>query len=221
MRTFRTRKVVEENKIKINFKSSYTMASPDDESIPSELHSPVLLMQASAAKPGNIPTVFVGIVEETIYTSDKWEQDKSQIARLFGITDMARWTREIKVSASLSTGMVDRTSLQQQVIAALEVINISNIKSLRIVRLGSGSSISVTKALESLIRKWNIAKSEKEVHFIGLGESDDYQDLNFCKRLCMKEECERLLYYNTNDFDKRGYFHQCCCHCSSSERSCK
>jgi hypothetical protein len=164
-------------------------------------------MQASAATPGNIPTIFVGIVDGTKYTNEMWEHHKNLLACLFGITEMAQWVREIKVQG-LSARVVDGSSLQQQFREAMDVINRSCIKCLRIVGLGVGSSDSVTEALASLIREWNIPKREKEVQFVALGESPDYHYLNFCKSLCMKEECKHLQYYNTMDFNEQGYFRE-------------
>jgi len=131
-----------------------------DAHIPSALRSPALMMQASAAIPGNIPTIFVGIVDGSNYTNDMWEHHKNLLALLFDITEMAQWVREIKVQ-SLSALVVDGSSLQQQFKEAVDMINRSHIQYLRIVGLGKGSSESVTNALKFMIQEWSIPKKRK------------------------------------------------------------
>ena len=160
-------------------------------------------MSASPTVRGNQPTIFVGIVDKN-YTEEMWNIHMNRLADLFEITDPSMIC-QIKVG-SLASHFVDGENLHQQIMTAKRAVNQINVTLLRIVGLGIGSSESVTQALESFVREWNIPSNKKEVQFVALGESIDCHYLNFCKSLVLKQRCQTLQYYNTMDFDEHGYF---------------
>jgi hypothetical protein len=175
-----------------------------DAHIPAALKGPLLLMSASPAIVGNIPTIFVGIVDDH-YTDEMWRNHATRLANLFGITDQT-CTAPIKVvSEPADSTVVDAGRLAQDITYAMQVINQLQTKTIRIVGMGIGSSLAVTEALESLIRGWEIPPEEKNVQFIALGESTHFHYLNLCKSIVMKQMCHQLQYYNTMDYNVFGY----------------
>jgi hypothetical protein len=131
-----------------------------------------------------------------------WQQHVTAIKQLFLIPDES-------VLAELKLGsigpQVDAVQLNQDIQKATTAVNRAQIKLLRIVGLGIGSSPAVSEALESLIRCWNIPPGEREVLFIALGESLDFHYLNFCKSLCLNQIVKCLHYYNTLDYNNFGF----------------
>jgi hypothetical protein len=87
------------------------------------------------------------------------------------------------------------------VIAAGSQINQLKPTAIRIVGLGFATSSFVADALATLIRSCQISPNEKHVQFITLGDSEDCHNLNFCKDLCLKQECKTLQYFSVSDYD--------------------
>jgi len=173
-----------------------------DAHIPTTLRDPLLVMSFADTTTGNISTIFVGIVDNS-YTTQMWDRHKLRIANLFNITDQ-NCIGDVQVH-SLNGNTVDAQRLGQDMSTAIDAVNRSQIKVLRIVGLGVGSSLAVTEALESLICGWGIPSSEKEVQFVALGESKGCHYLNFCKSLCLKKTCKCIHYYNTMDYNAFGF----------------
>jgi len=179
------------------------MASPrqDFAHIPIALEGPLLTMTFNDPHIGDCITIFVGIVDET-YTDAEWTTHRNRLATLFGITDPSCCI-EIQIG-NLGDRRIDAGKLLAQTIAATNLINQCKPKVLRIVGLGVGTSEIITDALEHLIRKWDIPLEDKHVQFISLGESRNFHNLNFTRRLCMKQICKTLQYYNTMDYNSFG-----------------
>ena len=175
----------------------------DQAHIPTTLCDPVLGIKTESAWTGNMPTFFVGIVDE-IYPEDDWTAHKQEIASLFKITDSA-CIFEIK-AGSISGRQIDGKRLADDTTRAIEIINKSNCRRMRIVSMGIASSVSIIQAKESLVRGWQIPIREKELQFISLGESKHFTNLNFCKSLCMKQLCKTIQFYNTMDYNPCGYY---------------
>jgi hypothetical protein len=178
------------------------MANQLDAHIPTALRDPLLVMSFAEPTIGNIPTIFVGIVHDE-YTNEMWDRHKTRIAKLFGISDQ-NCVGDIKVQ-SLDGNVVDSDRLGQDMSSAIDAVNASQTRHLRIVGLGVGSSLAVTEALESLICGWSVPTLEKEVQFIALGESAGCHYLNFCRGLCLKKMCKCIHYYNTMDYNAFGF----------------
>jgi len=208
---FRTRKVFEEEQTYFHFEKLFVkkrvikMAFSNvqqDAHIPTTLRDPLLVMSFADTSTGNIPTIFVGIVDN-MYTNEMWTRHKSRIVHLFNITDQ-NCIGDVQVH-SLAGNLVDGERLGQDMSAAIDEVNRTQTRVLRIVGLGIGSSLAVTEALESLICGWAIPFSEKEVQFVALGESPGCHYLNFCKSLCLKRTCKCIHYYNTMDYNAFGF----------------
>jgi len=175
-----------------------------DAHIPVTLQGPLLVMSYDEPCIGKIATIFVGIVNES-YTDAMWDAHKKRLTDLFDITDPS-CMKEIKVeSRGERQDQINSGKLLEQWNATLKLINQWKPKILRIIGLGVGSAEVVVQALESLIQRWDIAREDKHVQFISLGESRHFYYLNFCRSLCMKQICKTLQYYNTMDYNPFGY----------------
>ena len=158
-------------------------------------------MTAKAAFTGSIPTVFVGMTDE-LYSDESWSNDKTQIVNLFGIPE--QWIiGDIKITKS-ETGFVNTSQFAQNVRNLSDVINTHKPSQIRIVGLGFGTTSFVADALSAFIRAWNIPAAQREVQFIVLGDSPESHNLNFCKKLCMEEQCKTLQFYSMHDYDIFG-----------------
>src|SRR5580698_9621031 len=87
-----------------------------DAHIPSKLFHPALTMTSSVPVVGNVPTIFVGIVDGTKYTDEMWHQHKALLADLFQITDYS-CTCEMKIG-SLNPLLIDAERLQREFTAS-------------------------------------------------------------------------------------------------------
>ena len=180
--------------------------------IPASVKDPVMQMSCVDPVVGDVPTIFVGIVDKN-YTDNMWKCISHRLAKLFGISDH-NLCCHIKVGSlnpELNLDIIDAERLQEQTTKAVTMINQKSLNQkskenmIRIVLLGSTSSPAITDALEALIRGWEVPSDEKNMQFIALGESENYHYLNFCKSLCMKMVYKSLQYYNTMDYNSFGY----------------
>jgi len=168
--------------------------------IPIRLQAPTLALSAVKPVTGDFPTIFVGMVDNK-YTDDLWDNDMEQIGRLFQMTANC-YIKQIKITR---TGrLINVPEFGNAITEAFVDINSIKPIAIRIVGLGSRTTPFVTEALAQLIRGWDIPANQKEVQFITLGDSEDYHNLNFCKDLCLKEQCKTLHYFNTYDYGILG-----------------
>jgi len=182
-----------------------SQADSDDGSdahIPVSLRDPVLTMHSESAFVGNIPTIFVGVVDEE-YTETMWRNHADRLARLFGIAH-AIFIGEIKVRCRRQD-QIDGEQLGRDMSVAIDAINSNVVGKIRIVGLGKSSAIGVHAALESLIRGWNLPWDQKQVQFVALGDSKENHYLNFCKSVCLKQVCHTVQFYSTMDYNDFGF----------------
>jgi len=174
--------------------------------IPSRALYPTLYMTAQTPVLGNHQTVFVGEVDNVRFTNDKWITEMERMKILFQITDTER-CHEMKIRVA-----ADETVNQKQVLdetfKAVAAVNSANVEFLRIVLLGTTRAESLDEFLIFLVDKWNISLENKQVQVIAYGDSEDYLNLRFCKRLCMQKICHSVQYYFTLDYDTYGNFEQ-------------
>jgi hypothetical protein len=170
--------------------------------IPVSLRDPVLTMMTDTAFVGNIPTIFVGIVDQD-YTESMWTNHSGRISHLFGI-DQPQFVREIKVR-NRGENQIDAKQLELDVNAAIELLNINVVPTIRIVGLGIHGASAVYEELESLVRGWNLSWEEKKVQFVALGDSQESVYLNFCKAVCLKKICRTIQFYSTMDYNRFGF----------------
>jgi hypothetical protein len=173
-------------------------SGPRQVCIPTMLKAPMLTMSASNPITQDIPTIFVGLVDNS-YTDDNWNHDKQQIGRLFQITGLLM---EIKVT--MAGEFYNIPEFGNQMSVATGQINQLQIQAIRIVALGFATRSFVTEALAELVRSWQISAVNKELQFITLGDSEDCHCLNFCKDLCLEGRCKLLHYFNVSDYDIFG-----------------
>lgn len=169
--------------------------------IPATLAAPLLMMTYGEPRTGNWPTIFIGIVDDN-YIEEMWNHDKRRIMSLFALTDPL-CIGEIKVR-NKGNRCVDADQLGIDMGVALDSVNKTGTKVLRIVTLGKGYSPVVLEGLEALILGWCIPPEEKELDFIAVGESSDHLNLNLCKNLVMKKSCKTLRYYSARDYNIFG-----------------
>ena len=170
--------------------------------IPTALQAPVLTMSAvsPATVTADLPTIFIGMIDDD-YTEDTWHNDMQQIGRIFRISGEKN-IAQIKIKKA--GAFVNTQEFGNEVIAAGSQINQLKPTAIRIVGLGFATSSFVADALATLIRSWQISPNEKHVQFITLGDSEDCHNLNFCKDLCLKQECKTLQYFSVSDYDIFG-----------------
>jgi len=193
-----------ENKGKKLQKLSVHSDTDDNAHIPVSLRDPILKMSAESAITGNIPTIFVGVVDEQ-YTDGMWQRHLTRLSSLFHIND-SKCVGEIKVkNRGQNQNEIDGEQLGRDMSAAIEVININVVQAIRIVGMGIHSAIGVHDALESLVRGWNLPWDQKIVQFVALGDSRESDYLNFCKALCLKQICGTIQFYHTMDYNNFGF----------------
>jgi len=173
-----------------------------DAHIPVSLRDPVLTMYSESAFAGNIPTIFVGVVDEE-YTDAMWRNHADRLSRLFHIND-PNFVRQNKVG-NRGQNEIDGEQLGRDMSAAIDVINGNVFDRIRIVGLGKSSAIGVHQSLESLIRGWNLPWDQKKVQFVALGDSKESHSLNLCKDVCLKQVCHTIQFYNTMDYNDFGF----------------
>jgi len=183
-------------------KSSH--GSKDTAHIPSHARYPTLQMTAAIPLLGNHPTIFVGLLDDTRFTNDKWNIDVRRVADSFQISDTNNFL-QIKI-ARAAPGEVDAHFLDEEFRKAMQAVNRADMQFLRIVPMGIEWNEALFKYLELLIRQWNIPFINKQVQYVVSGDTADYQHFNFCKGLCMQEICHSLQYYHTLDYDQDGNF---------------
>jgi len=169
--------------------------------IPSMLRAPALEMTAGAAVTGNMPTFFVGLVDET-YTDETWIHHRQQIQKLFNISDAV--IAEIKI---IQYGKFHNTEqFAKDVDQAVKIMNsLMPATTIRIVGLGNGTRTFVTDALAAFVKDWNVSPDQKHIQFITVGDSSDCHFLEFCKDLCLKQSCKTVQFYNIYDYNVLGY----------------
>ena len=182
-------------------------ASEDDAHIPATLRDPVIELTPAEAYSGNLPTIFVGVVDED-YSRDMWMRQADRFSRLFNF-DMDNWGRHIMVNGD-GCETIDAEQMGHDMSEAIDLIN--NFQQqcafamIRIVRMGIHSTIGLNKATEALVKGWNLEWGKKVIQFIALGDSESSHYLNFCKALCLQKICAKVQFYKTMDYDQFGYF---------------
>ena len=150
-------------------------------------------------------TIFIGIVNEH-YLDEDWEKHKQRFMALFRITDTS-FIMEIKISSiEFGSHILNSTKLAEDTTTVMQIINCLETNQLRFLHMGAGHGYAVDDSIESLIRGWDKPEKEKHIQYINHGESKNFHSLNFCKRLCMKQLCGTLQFYNTDDFTNFGYY---------------
>jgi hypothetical protein len=178
------------------------MAANDDAHIPASLRDPVLVLTSEPAYTGELPTVFVGIVDGD-YTEEIWNCHADRLASLFNITN-PNVILQIKIR-NRGNNTIDGVQLGRDMTAAIEKINGNPVDAIRIVGMGLHSAIAVHQALESLVRGWNVPCDQKKVQFVALGDSAQSDYLNLCKSFCLKKLCSTLQFYTTMDYNDFGF----------------
>jgi len=168
--------------------------------IPIMLRAPTLVLSVVQPFTGDCPTIFVGMVDNE-YTDNLWDNDRDQLERLFQMTANC-YIKQIKITKTGS--LYNVPEFGSAITEAFVDINTLQPITIRIVGLGSQTNSFVTQTLAELIRGWNIPPNQKEVQFITLGDSEDCHNLNFCKDLCLKEQCKTLQYFNVYDYGILG-----------------
>jgi len=178
--------------------------------IPMAIRAPGLKMSASSVKIDmDVPTIFIGVINKN-YTEDMWETDAGKMCKLFSCAFNVACLMKIP-SVSEDELDIDSNSLDQTMERALQFINSKQVNCVRIVRIGSGASISINEALQSLIEGWNPPPPkkpeilQKTVIFVTCGDSKYCSTLQFCKTLCLLGKCNTLEYYDTLDYNSYGY----------------
>jgi hypothetical protein len=171
--------------------------------IPVALNDPGLTMCFRDVHTGNLPTIFVGCMDEP-YPEARWIEDVDRIIKLFDITDLTR-IGYIKITPERNGAKIDEAKLLRAVTEAIAVINKTTDKKIRIVGLGVRGAKRVYEALEHLVRGWKVPVDQKEIQFVAVGEYDNYASLKFCKVLCLKKLCAAVEVYNTKDYNDFGY----------------
>ena len=173
--------------------------------IATALRDPLVTLSIEIPWTGNLPTVIVGIVNEH-YLDDEWERHKQRMMALFKATDPS-FILEIKSkSTGFGSNVLDGPKLGEDTATAIQIINCLETNHLRIISLGPGGSHGLFDSIESVIRGWEKPVNEKHIQFIAFGESSNYDQLNFCKGVCLKQFCGNLQFYSTMDFTSYGYF---------------
>lgn len=174
--------------------------------IPFTLRDSVLMLSSTQAYVGNLPTIFVGIVDED-YPEAMWMKHATRLSRLFNFE--MDFAYDIKVNGAGSQ-TIDAEQMGQDMSNAIDLINNTmqqhNFESIRIIGMGVHSATGVHDALESLVKGWNLQWDKKKVQFVALGDSMQSSYLNFCKALCLKKICAAVQFYKTMDYDQFGYF---------------
>jgi len=171
--------------------------------IPFSLRDPVLKMTSESAISGNLPTIFVGIVDEQ-YNEGTWKKHVARISQLFRI-DNSSYIGEIMAKAR-GQNRIDGEELARQMTSAIDVINTFGVDTIRLVGLGVHGAIALHQSLESLIRGWDtVPWSQKTVQFVALDDSQDSAYLNFCKAPCLKQLCGSVQFYKTMDYNDYGF----------------
>jgi len=173
--------------------------------IPTMLQAPVLSMTSvnPATVTGEIPTIFVGMVDG-MYSEETWNMDMEQIRRIFQIYSSTSGERIVQIKILKTGNLLNTQEFGNSMLQATSRINQLNAKAIRIVGLGYATTSFVSDALATLIKSWDIPAVEKQVQFITLGDSPDCHHLNFCKELCLKQQCKTLQYYSVSDYDIFG-----------------
>ena len=179
------------------------MAYSDMAHIPTTLREPTLTLGVESAWTGNLPTFCFGIVDHN-YTEVAWKTDKQNVLTLFGVSDPA-FIFDVK-GHGVGGRQIDGHRLADETTRAIQIINESNSRKMRIVSLGRVSNVSMFEAKESLVRGWQIQANEKQLQYLSSGDSKHCANLNFCKALCMKQLCKRIQFYNTMDYNQYGYY---------------
>ena len=120
--------------------------------IPFSLQGPVLKMTSESAISGNLPTIFVGIVDEQ-YTEGTWKKHVARISQLFRI-DNSSYIGEIMAKAR-GQNRIDGEELARQMTNAIDVINTFGVDTIRLAGLGVHGAIALHQSIESLIRGWD------------------------------------------------------------------
>jgi len=176
--------------------------SGDNAHIPVSLRAPLLRMSAENAITGNIITIFIGVVDEQ-YTDNMWEMHFRRLSNLFHIDDPHCFA-VIKVK-NRGQDEIDAGQLGLDMSAAIDVINANVVQAIRIVGMGNRGAIGVHKAMEALVRGWNLPWDQKIVQFVALGDSQDHVYLMLCQNLCLGQICASVQFYNTMNYDNFGF----------------
>ena len=107
-----------------------------DAHIPVSLRDPVLELSSALPYIGDLPTVFVGIVDEA-YTEEMWKRHAERISSLFQITD-PNMVCEIKIR-SLGDNTIDGSQLGKDMTAAINALAKTPVEMVRIVGIASFS----------------------------------------------------------------------------------
>ena len=179
--------------------------------IPASLQDPMLRMTAANAITGNLPTIFIGVVDNDIYPESEWNKKRDQILHLFGIDNNPTCVLEIKVKdeqKSVQDGAYYGAQLDPQVKHAIDGINLWGLTpplAINVVTLGAHTIPELQEALESLVRGWNtVSPDQKAIQFITVSGSG--KNLQFCKNLCLKKLCGSVQVYHTNNYNAYGFF---------------
>jgi len=170
--------------------------------IPVALNDPGLTMCFRDVHTGNLPTIFVGVVDEH-YPEARWIEDFDRIIKLFDITDSR--VGGIKITPEQDGAKIDDAKFLREVTEAIAVINKTPDKKIRIVGLGVAGSKRIYETLEHLIKGWKVPVDQKQIQFVAVGDYANYASLKFCKLLCLKKVCAAVEVYNTDDYNDFGY----------------
>ena len=192
-----------------NFKPKISSALLDQAHIPFSLRDVLLVMSSNEAYTGNIPTIFVGVVDED-YSDTMWMKHAKRIAHLFRF-EIDPCSYHVKVTGD-EGNCINAEKMGQDVLEAIDMIN--NFKQehnypyklIRIVGMGIHSAPGVHIAMETLVKGWNLEWDKKAVQFVALGDSIQGTYFNICKSLCLKKICVQVQFYKTMDYDQFGYY---------------
>ena len=168
-----------------------------DAHIPLSLRGPVLKLSSEPAHVGDLPSVFIGIVDDD-YTEEMWNRHLGQISSLFNISNA------LQIKVRNRGNMVDGKQLGQEMTRVIDEVNGTH-GMIRIVGMGMHSALAVYQAVESLVRGWDLPWEEKTVQFVALGDSAKRDYLNLCKQMCLNSLCASIQFYTTMDYNDFGF----------------
>ena len=176
------------------------------------VHIPVLLqdsllMSSTQVIIGNIPTIFIGVVDKD-YTEATWKSHVDRIEHLFQI-EAKYCLHHIQVKGA-EINRINEEQMGRDVSIAIEKINSLKqehnytFELIRIVGMRIHSAIEVHTAMEAIVKGWNLEWDKKTIQFVALGDSIQGSYLNFCKSLCLNKICAKVQFYKTADYDQFG-----------------
>ena len=191
------------------YKSKMLSARYDQAHIPFSLRDALLVMSSNKGYTGNIPTIFVGVVDDD-YTEAMWSKHATRIAQLFRL-EIESFSYHVKVKGDEGNS-INAEQMGQDILQAIEKIN--SIKQehnysldlIRIVGMGIHSALGVHIAIETLVKGWNLQWDKKAVQFVALGDSIQGTYFNICKSFCLKKICAQVQFFKTMDYDQFGYY---------------